>query len=105
MTRIVCGFCGQSTAETLCAHCRHDPRTPYLQRGDEPIELPEPEAGRPGLDLDEVRRKLSRASSELSNHGRPVTVEGLAGRLVVSVRTGRWWLGLMQSWAVCGRLL
>lgn len=82
---ILCGWCGQATVPARCMVCGRDPRTPWLQRAQEPPTVDE---GRPALDPAEVRRLYAEAKAAL---GPAATVEALAERLGRSPRTIRDW--------------
>jgi hypothetical protein len=82
-----CGWCGHTTTPARCGYCGRDPATPYRHRGEE-LPVVEPAKGRPGLDNDDIRRRLAGALDALGPHA---TVESLAELLDVSPRTVRRW--------------
>lgn len=89
---IRCGWCNHPTpAEARCVHCGHvEPARPWTQRGEAPPTV-QPEAGRPPLDADDIRRRYAEAREDLERSGRPVTVEAIAEALDRSPRTVREW--------------
>jgi hypothetical protein len=104
---IVCGWCGRPTEakgwETTaltpdageCRACGHaDPAKPWLQRGRQPPAANEGRAaaGRPSLDISEIRQRLRIAGRDLQKElGRSPTQAELSERLEVDVRTIRSW--------------
>lgn len=85
---IRCGWCDHATLPGLCSYCGRNPALPWLQRDTVPPEVIEQGAGRPALDVAEIRRKLAEARADLpDNH----TQASLAAHLDISERTlSRW---------------
>ena len=89
---ILCGFCGRAVeAYVRCSTCGHYPEVAWEQRGEIPPVVEKPVAGRPALDLDDIRRRLTAATNSLQSEGRQATVGALAERLDVSDKTIRRW--------------
>jgi ribosome-binding protein aMBF1 (putative translation factor) len=88
---MVCGWCARLTSSAdRCSACGHeDPARPWRQRGMEPPTWQAQDAGRPTLDVGDVRRRLADGRRQLGD--RPATVEALAEALDVSPRTVRRW--------------
>ena len=85
---ILCGWCGHPTEPAACGACGRDPVLPYLHRDQEPQRAPVAAVGRPGVDVQTIRRRMAEARQAL---GAGATVAQLAEHLDVSVRTlGRW---------------
>lgn len=85
-----CGWCGNPTANPdRCTSCGHvDPARPWVHRGQEPPVIKTDAAGRPGLDVGAIRRRLREARHAL---GPDATQAQLADHLSISARTlGRW---------------
>ena len=91
MVRIVCGWCGNWTADRPCRVCGRDPELHWIQRGMEP-PLVEETVGRPVLDQAAVLKRIADTTAALQAEGKVPTEEALAERLEVSARTVRRWV-------------
>ncbi len=79
---IVCGWCGQPSEPDRCGNCRRDPASPWVQRG---VDAPRVDP------MEDTRRRIADAASDLEANGYRATAERIAERLDVSPRTVRRW--------------